>query len=239
MKNHPLIGITTGNRISEEGRRLFVSYAPVSKAVELAGGLPVMLPCDITLETLRMLYERVAGILLPGGGDIDPIRYRAEKHPKTEGIDLPRDEAEITLAQWAAKENRPLFCICRGHQVLNVALGGTLIQDIPSEIPAALEHYGNASRQQRIHEVQIANGSRLTQIMATNAAPVNSFHHQALGQIAPSLRVVAHSPDGIAEATEITNHRFGLSVQWHPEDLTDETMMLRLFEAFVTAARKS
>ena len=235
----PLIGITTAVRTNDQGNRFYAAYAPIIAAVEKGGGLPVMFPCELASGTLRQLYDRVDGLLLPGGGDIDPSRYGEGKHSETANIDLARDEAEINVVRWAVDENRPLFCICRGHQVLNVALGGTLVQDIPSQVETSEDHHFDKPRTQRIHDIKIEADSHLAQIMGKTATDVNSIHHQAIGQIASPLRVTAYSPNGVIEAVEIPDHRFVLAVQWHPEDLTDDEMMLRLFQAFVDKARES
>ena len=237
--NSPLIGITTAVRSNDQGNRFYAAYAPIIAAVEKGGGLPVMFPCELAPDTLRQLYDRVDGLLLPGGGDIDPVWYGEGIHPETANIDPARDEAEIKVARWAVEENRPVFCICRGHQVLNVALGGTLIQDIPSQVPMAEEHHFDKPRTRRIHDIQIETDSRLAQIMGKTSIGVNSIHHQAIEQLASPLRITAHSPGGIIEAVEIPDHRFALAVQWHPEDLTDDERMLRLFQAFVDKARES
>lgn len=236
--NPPLIGITTAIH-TNEGKRYYRAYAPIITAVEKGGGLPVMLPSELAPGTLRQLYDRVDGVLLPGGGDVDPSRYGEGKHPETGHIDLARDEAEINVARWAVEENRPIFCICRGHQVLNVALGGTLIQDIPSQVETSEDHYFDKPRTELIHDVQIEADSRLIQIMGQSPIGVNSIHHQAIGKIAAPLRVTAQSPNGVIEAVEIPGHHFALAVQWHPEDLTDDEVMLRLFQAFVEKARES
>lgn len=237
--NPPLIGITTAVRSNDQGKRFYAAYAPIIAAVELGGGLPIMLPCELATDTLRQLYVRVDGLLLPGGGDIDPARYGQDKHPQTDNIDLARDEAEINVVRWAVDDDRPLFCICRGHQVLNVALGGTLIQDIPSQVQTPEDHHFDKPRTCRIHDIQIETGSHLAQIMGEKPVGVNSIHHQAIDRIASPLQITAHSPSGIIEAVEIPDHRFALAVQWHPEDLTDDKMMLRLFQAFVDQARES
>jgi putative glutamine amidotransferase len=234
--NYPLIGVTTAVYFDQHGHKRYSGYAPIMKAIGLGGGLPVMLPCELEIETLRRLYERVDGVLLPGGGDVDPARYGAEPHPKTGYVDSVRDDLEFTVARWAVEDDRPLFCICRGHQVLNVALGGTLTQDISSQLQTEEVHWFNQPRTKRTHDVHIEADSRLAQILDTTMVDVNSIHHQAIDQVAESLRVIAKSPDGIVEGVEIPEHRFALSVQWHPEELTDDPMMLRLFQSFVSAA---
>jgi putative glutamine amidotransferase len=230
----PLIGITTSVLKDEDtGNKYLSVYMSVVKAVEQAGGLPIAIPCNIEEATLREFYNVVDAVLLPGGGDIDPARYSAEKHPKTGSINLLRDESEIMLVQWAADDDTPFLGICRGQQVLNVALGGTLVQHIDTDI----EHYLPKQRTYLAHEIDIESDSLLAKIVGSTTTTVNSIHHQSVEDVAQSLRVVALSPDGVIEAVEIPGHRFALSVQWHPEDITEHEPMMRLFEALVDAAR--
>lgn len=214
-------------------------YAKNITALERAGGIPVVIPCNLASETLRLLYERVDGVLLPGGGDVDPAQYGAEMHPTTNSIDPDRDQTEITVARWAVAENMPIMGICRGHQVFNVALGGTLIQDIPSVIEPSLVHDSEPSvpRNLLAHSVRVEAESCLAGILNDTQPMVNSIHHQAVEKLAPNVRATAYSPDGVVEALEVPEHPFALTVQWHPEDLVDDSQsMLDLFRAFVAAA---
>ncbi|KXK50939.1 MAG: peptidase C26 [Chloroflexi bacterium OLB13] len=202
----------------------------------------MLIPSTLDDDSLRGIYDRLDGILLPGGGDIDSSHWGEPLHKSVYGLDPARDHTELTIARWAAKEDRPLFGICRGHQLFNVALGASLIQDIASEFPTEVPHtnFMPTPRSQRSHVVGIEPGSRLASIIGeTNAVPVNSIHHQAVKNAAPGLRVVAVSPDGLIEATEMPDARFALTVQWHPEDLADDERMFNLFRAFVQAASKS
>jgi putative glutamine amidotransferase len=238
----PLIGVTTGVRIFNPalGSRYYAAYAPNVIALETAGALPVMIPCGLQEENLRAIYEMVDAVLLPGGGDVDPHYYHADKHPLTDNIDLLRDETELTLARWAAEDDRPMFGICRGHQVINVAMGGTLVQDIPSARLTPINHDqpDELPRSQKVHEVSINSSSRLAGILGTTQVKVNSLHHQSVEKPAPAASVTAYAPDGIIEALEFPNRRFAISVQWHPEDLQDDETARRLFKAFVDAARE-
>jgi putative glutamine amidotransferase len=237
----PLIGITTANVTASQTGWLFNrAYTGIPKAVAAAGGLPVLIPTSVDTETLRALYERVDGLLLPGGSDINPAVYGADPHPTTAPPDTDRDRAEIQAARWAVADDKPLLGICRGHQLLNVALGGTLIQDIPSQIATTLIHDvpPPAPRSMPAHEVQIMPQSRLAQLMGLGAV-VNSLHHQAVAQPATGAAVTAFAPDGIIEALELPDKTFVVSVQWHPEDLyPDDAGARTLFEAFVAAARR-
>jgi putative glutamine amidotransferase len=237
----PFIGITTGIRFSDEGWRYYGAYAPNATAIERAGGLPVLIPCGLQEKTLRAIYERMDAVLIPGGGDVDPRHYGADKHPLTDRIDPDRDQTELTVARWAVEDDLPLFGICRGHQVMNVAMGGTLVQDIPSQVDTTIAHNMSKElpRSGHGHEVRINPGSRLAGIIGSTAVAVNSYHHQSVQQPAPTTNITAYAPDGVVEALEHPDRQFVLSVQWHPEDMAgDEEAMQRLFDAFVDAARE-
>jgi putative glutamine amidotransferase len=237
----PIIGISTGKRHVADYPLPFQG-APVtySEAVSMAGGVPVLIPHNLPPQPLRKLFERLDGIVLPGGGDVDPAAYRAETHPQIGGVDVERDQTEFLLARWAVDDDKPLFAICRGIQVLNVALGGTLIRDIPSEVPNALEHTRKPYDFGRIaHAVSLVPESALFRALgvAGETLNVNSLHHQAIHQPAQSLQVTARAPDGIIEGVEIPGRRFILGVQWHPEALVKEhPPMLSLFRSLVAAA---
>lgn len=240
----PLIGISSAHVIID-GKPYHRAYARNAEAVAAAGGLPVYIPTGLDTPTLRDLYERLDAVLLPGGPDVDPSEYGQARHPLTVHIDAARDSLELTLTRWAVADDLPLFGICRGHQVINVALGGTLVQDIPSQVETTLTHDipDAMPRSTRIHAVDIAPDSRLAAILGTTHVEVNSLHHQSVEQAAPNARVSAIAPDGVAEAIEFPDRRFALSVQWHPEDLVGEgdevgAAMRHLFESFVEAARE-
>ncbi len=236
----PLIGITTAVNIDTSTHWRFLrAYEANTHAIEQAGGIPVLVPCTLQPHTLRALYERLDGLLLPGGGDVDPAIYSASPHPQTKYIDRERDDTEMTLARWAVDESLPVFGICRGHQVFNVALGGTLVQDIPSQLKTDLQHdiFAGQPRNLRLHDVAVAPDSLLAKVLSTTQIAVNSLHHQSVEAVAPRLRVTAYAPDGIIEATEIPEHPFALTVQWHPEDMvSDDESMRGLFRAFVQAS---
>lgn len=238
----PLIGVTTAVRsIGPSGITFCTAYTAIIESLERAGALPVMIPSNVSDETLRGMYARLDGVLLPGGGDIDPKYFNETPHPKNDQPDALRDNAEVKLVQWAINDDLPVFGICRGHQVINVAMGGSLIQDIPSEIEAAdLQEHAlpqGSPRSYRGHEVTLIDeSSRLASIVGAINLPVNSIHHQAVKQVAPGFIVTAQSPDGVVEAMEMPGKRFALSVQWHPEDLAaDDGSMQALFDAFVAA----
>lgn len=233
----PLIGITTSSFTTEQGWEYNRAYVAMIQAVTEAGGLPVLVPISIDDEALRGIYERLDAVLLPGGGDVRPDIYGADAHPLTDNIDDARDHVEVNLTRWAVSDDLPVLGICRGHQVVNVALGGTLIQDVPSEIGTDIAHNVTVPRDSRPHDVNIDPSSRLASILGTTSIAVNSLHHQSVGVAAPDTCVTAYSPDGVVEALEMPQKKFVLSVQWHPEDLyRDDPAMTRLFKAFVEAA---
>lgn len=210
-------------------------------AVIQAGGVPLLLPPHVDQAGLRQMYDLLDGVLLAGGADIAPELYGEEPHPQLGEIEHLRDAVELPLIRWAVAERKPLLGICRGMQALNVALGGSLYQDIPSQHPTPLDH--NSSSQQRCwehldHAVAFDADSRLAALLGTCDLQVNTLHHQALKDIAPGLRVVGRAPDGIAEAVEGTGDAFVLGVQCHPEQLWSDVdpRWRRVFGAFIAAS---
>jgi putative glutamine amidotransferase len=240
----PLIGITVGAGKHNESNGAGLSIrSTYPRAVEIAGGAPVMIPLRIDRRALRSIYDRLDGLIISGGGDIAPARYGEKLSPYSVGIDPDRDEIEMQIITWAVEDDRPLLGICRGHQALNVALGGTLIQDIWKEVPGSLRHESPSDEwfTRTPHEVRVAPGSRLYRAlgMTTDRIAVNSMHHQAVGQIAPDLCTVAQADDGVVEGLEHPDRRFVVSVQWHPEALAErEAPQRSLFEALVQAASR-
>ena len=239
--NPPLIGLTTVRIKDQQGRIRDALTQDYSNAVVQAGGLPVLIPLG-TVESgdtslLRAIYERLDGVIIPGGGDIHPEFYGEYITEYDHDISRLRDNAELTLVQWAYEDDCPLLGICRGHQVVNVALGGTLIHDIPSKLNGTgLEHDTAeiAQRSQVRHDVEITPNSRLAEILDTTSIGVNSIHHQAVGQLAPPLVATAFSSDGIIEGIEAPDARFLVGIQWHPEAIVDAVPKMRtLFAKFV------
>ncbi|MFN8528082.1 MAG: gamma-glutamyl-gamma-aminobutyrate hydrolase family protein [Anaerolineae bacterium] len=240
MRVRPFIGITSSHLIIN-GNPYNRMYQRNAAAIAHAGGLPVYIPTGMDEATLREIYDRMDAILLPGGPDVDPAEYGAERHPTVTDtrIDAARDALELTLARWQYEDDRPTFGICRGHQVLNVALGGTLVQDIPDQLATAGAHdqADELPRSNPLHSIHIEPSSRLASILGRTETIVNSMHHQSVERAAPGVAVTAFAPDGVVEALEVPEKRFMLSVQWHPEDLYDgDEAMDRLFRAFVEAA---
>jgi putative glutamine amidotransferase len=236
----PLIGITTSVTVDKVPERAYVNGAYI-RAVQAAGGIPVLLTPHFTPEVQAALWRRLDGLVLTGGGDIEPARFGEAAHPTVYEVSPARDDLEIGLTRRAVAEAVPLFAICRGIQVLNVALGGTLVQDIPSAIPDALAHSQTAPRDEPTHPVKVmGEGTRLGRVLGALEVDVNSLHHQALGRLGEGLRDVAWAPDGVIEGVELaSDERFVLGVQWHPEELVGRDQAARnLFAAVVDAARR-
>jgi putative glutamine amidotransferase len=203
------------------------------------GGVPVMVPVALAERDLRQMYDMADGVLLAGGPDVAPSAFGEEPHEKTAGVEIERDVAEYLLARWAVADDKPLFGICRGIQSLNVALGGSLVQDIPTQWQSDLTHNGHyekAARDQVLHIVDIDAGSRVEAILAGTCVGVNSFHHQAVKRVADGFMVTSRAPDGIIESIEMPDLRFMVGVQWHPEEMSQSRPdMLNLFVSFVSA----
>lgn len=226
----PIVAITAN--YEEESANLKHSY---SEWILKSGGIPVIVPFGLGEEEVRKLCEVTHGLLLTGGPDIDPGYYGEEPLPELGRITPERDRLEVLLVREYAAAGKPIFAICRGEQVLNVALGGSLYQDIYSQC-RTLQHSQKAPRSHLSHRVRTVEDSMVARIAGTTEFKVNSFHHQAVKEPAPGMRVTAKSEDGIVEAIESGSHRFVVGVQWHPEDTagTDDVSR-KLFEAFVRA----
>lgn len=240
----PVIGLTSNTIPSQEQYRppRVGQNQTYVQAVLRAGAAPLLIPHMAERHLLRAIYDRLDGLLLPGGEDVAPTRYGEVPHEKCGTPSLERDETEMALARWAVAEGMPLLAICRGIQVLNVALGGSLYQDIQAQIPGAAKHdwYPGHPRTFRPHGAACTPGSRLAAIVGSSSLEVNSLHHQALKTLAPNLEVVARAPDGVVEAVEVPGHPFALAVQWHPEELAAEDVQAQvLFDALVVASQAS
>jgi putative glutamine amidotransferase len=234
----PVIGITTNQSQNANGQATIVLMQSYVNAVMQAGGVPVLIPSLIAHDGWAEVYSRLDGILFSGGGDIGLEFSPGEPHPRIDGVDLLRDSIEIKLIQAAASDGKPFLGICRGCQVINVALRGTLYTHIPDQLPNSLDHsYPGNMRTALVHEIKFEEGTRMAEIFGEPIISVNSLHHQGLKEIAPSLRVAGRAPDGLVEAVELSDHPFGLAVQWHPEWLTDQPSTRNLFRKFVEAAR--
>ena len=238
----PIIGVTT--RTAPLPPSLLPSVMvqrSYTNAILQAGGIPVLIPSEIGQEGWALLVDRLDGILFTGGGDIATEYFNGESHPMVYGIDPPRDALELGLTKLAVKEVKPFLGICRGLQVINVALGGSLYTHIPDQLPSEVVHdYPGedslVARTALLHPVSVEIQSRLGKIIQGNKLQVNSLHHQGIKDLAKGLKGVAFSSDGLIEAVEYDESPFGLAVQWHPEWLTDQAPIQRLFKAFVDAA---
>ncbi|MFI5006400.1 MAG: gamma-glutamyl-gamma-aminobutyrate hydrolase family protein [Solirubrobacterales bacterium] len=232
----PTIGVTVG--YDDRRADFFVLRRDYIRSVEQAGGLPIILAPGRPDDASDLL-DRIHGLVLSGGSDVDPALYGEAPHPKLGKVFRERDDFELALVREALARDMPLLAICRGHQVLNVALGGTLIQDIPSEVTGGLEHDPRRERWERAHPVEIHEGTRLRDILKRGAVSVNSFHHQAIERLGDGLVVSARScDDQLIEGVELAGRRFVLGVQWHPEAFWNrEDGFQDLFEALVSTSR--
>lgn len=227
------IGITTYGR--DEGNRFSVPAEYVD-AVRRAGATAVLFPPGD--DALEHWLEFVDGVILAGGGDIDPARYGGTMHETIYMIDRERDGSEIALAGQLAETGLPTLGICRGAQILNVALGGTLHPHVP-EVFGDGVHHRLPPREPSSHPVRVEAGSRLAAILGTEEMEAASWHHQAIRDPAPGLEVAAHAPDGVIEAVEMRSHPWLVAVQWHPEmTAAGDERQQRLFDALVEAARR-
>jgi len=244
MERKPLIACTTYRKTADQDPPveilgLMPSYL---EAVAAAGGVPIMIPLGLPEVDLSAIFERVDGILLPGGGDIDPLEYKGHSHDTLWGIDKDRDRVEMIVARTAVARRKPLLAICRGHQLLNVALGGTLWQDLDDQWNRDFRHdyFRVFPRNYLAHSVKVAVESKLAQALGGTDVQVNSLHHQGIRDLAPELTVSALAPDGLIEGVEVPGHPFAVGVQWHPENLIyDNPQMLSLFKALITAANQA
>lgn len=210
-------------------------------AVRLAGGEPRRL--EIGRDDPAAVIASVDALLLPGGGDVEPSRYGEARHRTFDPAETGRDEFELELVQRARSVNMPVLAICRGLQLLNVARGGSLVQDIPDQVPGALNHRLVDPLSLIAHDVHVDAASTLGRLLLTNGArgthavAVNSRHHQAIKVLGEGLVVTATAPDGVIEAVEDPQARFCVAVQWHPENFYKTGEFSSLFESFVAAAR--
>lgn len=240
----PFIGITAGETINH----LYPFSPPVQgqshtyiDAVVRAGGAPLLIPAVDNEAVLRRLYEQSSGLLLSGGNDLDPALYGASPAEQTVDFSPARDRQELRLLRWAIEDNKPILAICRGMQLLNVALGGTLYQHIPTDLPEAEVHdiLSEQKRQSRIvHTLQVKSGSQLANVLGGEKLGTNAYHHQAVNRLGEGLEATAWSGDGVVEAIELPGSLFVVGVQSHPESLEAkiEPRWQKLFLAFVDAA---
>jgi putative glutamine amidotransferase len=235
----PIIGITSAYVNHNHYMEGVYVHHDYHKSVAANGGIPILLPYineEIALETLPLCD----GIILSGGEDVDPQFYGEDPHPQLGPPITERDKVEIAIVKYALEYNIPLLAICRGIQILNVALGGTLIQDIPSQVKEPIQHSQIVNRSRDTHWVNIENDSKLFQLLGSLQVRVNSLHHQSIDKIASELRVVARSSDGVVEAVEYVHpSTFTVGVQWHPESMAStNAQMSNLFAELIKSSMR-
>jgi putative glutamine amidotransferase len=244
--SRPLIGITTQSLQAVEGipaafPASWVMNRMYLDALVRAGAAPILLPLlPDKPEVMRALYERLDGLLLPGGVDIEPETFGEERSALLRHTDPPRDIVELQLARWALEDEMPVLGLCRGLQIINIAAGGTLYQDVLTQRYGSQKHDYEPPEHKRdflAHEVELVAGSRLHALAGAASAPVNSMHHQGIQRLGEGLAATAHAPDGLIEAIEGAGNGFTMAVQWHPESLEPhDDISKALFREFVVAA---
>lgn len=248
MDSRPVVGIPTQTLQSIDGipEGLPLSWVMNHRyyvAVTAVGGAPFMIPLLEDEDALRALYDRLDAVFIAGGVDVDPASYGEERHDLCGRTDPPRDRVELLFTRWALRDGKPILGVCRGMQVLNVALGGSLVQDCGALLPGALKHDyfpgEGYARDFLAHSVVLEENTRLREAMGAREVRVNSMHHQGVRRLGDGLVPSAVAPDGLVEALETADDRFAVGVQWHPEMLIDsDPATRRLFEAFIDAAQE-
>lgn len=237
-QERPLIGITLRHELETERFYLARTYG---EALEAAGGAPVHLALIPRADYVTSVLAHLDGVLLPGSAsDVDPARYGRDPQPGLGAVHPLRDETDALVLREVERRALPLFAICFGMQIWNVERGGTLVQDIESQLPAAIKHEQGAPRGRRSHRVSLLRGSLLEELAGDESAFVNSHHHQAVETLGENLRATAWAADGLVEAVEdVRDGRFAIGVQWHPEiDWMGDELSTNLFKSFMRAARE-
>ena len=229
----PIIGLT----MYDIDKKLDINNAYLT-SIEQAGGIPICIP-NATEENVEALLKIVDGLLLIGGADIDPILFGEEPHRNLGSVVRKRDDSDIVLMNAALKKQMPILGVCRGQQVMNVALGGTIIQDIPTQVENTLLHKQTSKRGELAHSVDVTT-PKFKEIFGEESFRVNTFHHQSIGKVGEGLVVSAVAKDGIIEGIEHESHPYCVAVQWHPEELAPigDVYAQRLFKSFVDACKK-
>ena len=241
---YPIIGIPAASYVDQEYSATptyrFNGHYPA--AIAACEGLPLVIPLNLPEPILRAVFERLDGLCLPGGVDVDPAEYGEASHPDLGSVDYAADRTELLLAKWALEANLPVLGICRGIQLLNVAGGGTLYQHLPAQLPDTQRHdyrLQDSAWETPTHEVRIEPESKLAAAVGKDALRTNSFHHQAVKDVAPGFHATAWAEDGVVEAIESDGRPFAVGVQWHPEGMfRSDTYSRHIFAAFVEACRK-
>jgi putative glutamine amidotransferase len=235
----PLIGITSGYCTIELKYLHSCLSRKYTQAIIRAGGIPLILPANLPASQLTSLLPKLDGILFSGGDEVNPKLYGEDQLPETKKVLDERDEIESVLLKSCLEQGKPVFGICRGIQIINVVLGGSLYQHIQTQYPGAIQHDRHDDiREKRRHSVTVTPGSLLARLTGLTSIQVNTLHHQGIRDLAKGLNIGAKcSEDGLIEAVEIADQRFFLAVQWHPEELTEYPEQRSLFEAFVKACQ--
>lgn len=233
----PLIGITSSMEVGKRDHSIGASNVD---AITRAGGIPIVLPNILEEDNIREIANRIDGLFVTGGADVDPTLYGEEPHKDLGGVTPTRDFFELTITKMILEMGKPYLGVCRGSQVLNVAAGGTLYQDIYAQAESELLQHGQkAPREHGSHFVNVLEGSLLHQLTGETKFKINSYHHQACKKVAEGFQVSGRASDEIVEAIEGKEHPFVLGVQWHPEHMLDEdNVSLKIFQGFVEACKK-
>lgn len=243
----PLIGITPDVRTAvvspsdSKAESVIFLQERTTRAILDAGGIPLVLPITSSRTTIREILERLDGILVSGGNfDIHPKLYGEQSIEALGEVKEERTQFELELISLALDRNQPILGVCGGQQAINVALGGSLYQDIATQIPNAIDHQQGTVKEQGGHQIKIHDGTKLTQVLGQDTLTVNSTHHQAVKTLGRGLIVNAKAEDGIIEGVESQNHSFVLGVQWHPEFLIEKDLLHRkIFASLISACRAS
>lgn len=242
----PLIGIPCRHDKSVIYRQSAVNAQNESylQAISKVGGIPFLIPLNLDTPALRKLYTLADGILLAGGGDVNPALFGAKPFGNESDPQYDRDDMEILISRWAMEDKKPILGICRGIQILAVSVGGDIIQDLPQQMPEATDHNyvyladDNHTIEDIVHDVKLKRDSRLQRVLQSGSLSVNSMHHQAVKSVPAPMEVTGVSTDGVIEAIELPVHPFFVGIQWHPEVLVDKfDWAWILMQAFVDACR--
>lgn len=236
----PLVAVSTSGYVREKtGVANHLIPQSYTKALLAAGVMPVLVPSTHDPHALRSLYEKVDGIVVSGGGDVNPRFSGMDSCELVYGVEDVRDDTELNLIRWAREDDKPILGICRGLQVMNVAFGGTLIMDIPTEIGTSVTHtIGTIAHQRKtlLHSIEIDSDAKVNPSLGAGKIEVNSIHHQAIKDLGEGLRPFAYAPDGLIEGIELPDAHFFVGVQWHPEELVEFYPQMRaLFQQFADA----